>query len=220
MSSRYAGAQRTRQADVVGRSLDVFTRVRNESLDAIFIKFEKRGGTDRIGLDTWRGLDTFSMHRPVPLRGFSESLPLAWAGAENGVGSARRGVHGGAWRANPRASRRAQSSRRISTSYRGLPALRDLSAASLRLTPTVRWVIAAEHPAAQVPLANRIWGIRASDAAIAAPQSISAAEIRFERIEQRPDRRREKPSLYSPYWRARLVPVTDNERVAARGNPN
>ena len=220
VSSRYAGAQRTRQADVVNRSLDGFTRVRNETLSAVIVKIEKRGGTDRIGLDTWRGLDTLALHRVDPLRAFSETLPIAWGGAENGRGSARRGLHGGSWRSNPRTSRLAQNSRRVSNSYRGLPGLRDLSAASLRLTPQPRWVVAAEHPAEQVPLANRVWRVRSLGDAIDAPQSISAAEVRFERLERRPDGRRERASLYSPYWRARLVPVTEAERVNARGAAN
>ena len=187
VSSRYSGAQRTRQADVVSRSLDGFTRQRNTSLTAIVIKFEKRGSTDRIGLDTWRGLDTFALHRRQGflVGGFRETLPIGWGGAENGTGSARRGLHGGSWRSNPRTSRLAQNSQRVSTSYRGLPALRDLSAASLRLTPTIRWLVAAEHPAAQVPLASRVWRTRADDAPTVAPQSISAAEVRFERIERR-----------------------------------
>lgn len=46
----------------------------------------------------------------------------------------------------------------------------------------------------------------------AALHAIASAEVYFQRPAERADRRVEYPSLFNPYWQARLVPVPALDR--------
>jgi hypothetical protein len=43
--------------------------------------------------------------------------------------------------------------------------------------------------------------------------ALSAAEVAFVRPQGRSDQRRELPSLFNPYWQARLVPASASQRA-------
>lgn len=231
-SSFYGGAWRWRQQDVVYRSLDGFTSERNFTLSPLLgsrlLRFEKRAGTELIDFETWRGIDTLSLHQPRyilfgPMR---ERVALAWGGADDGAESERRGVHGGAWSRNPRASRAASRSIERQRAWLGLPSMYDLSAAQRtsfdppRVVVRLRLADGARRGAAALLGFDRVamasgdllrLGTRGSDGDLFAD---AAGSTTFVRPERRRDGALELPSLYSPYWRSTLVASVSTERVA------
>lgn len=190
----YGGARRTRQKDVIVRSLDRFTADRGASFRVpVIARLEKRGGTDLLGFGTWRGMDTFSLHLRT-LFGWREAYAIGWGAAEQGARTALRGWHGGSYRSNRRASRAATRDMRSSRLSRGLPAMRDLARpetmrdGALGLDLELSAAAQASDPGAPVLMTAR-----------------AAARVFHGRTEPRRDRRRELASLYSPYWQARLA---------------
>jgi hypothetical protein len=214
-SMRYEGDARARQRDVVLASRDGFSRVRSRTLVpgplSSVMRFEKRGGTELVGFDSWRGLDTHSLHlrSGLLLGSLRERAPLGWGASETGraSGSLRgvRRMYGNSYRVNPRASSLAEASMRRRSLYRGLPVLRDLSPAARQDDVAPRFVVRLT----QTPSAT---GSGAESATSLYAQSV--AEVRFIRPAPRLDGRRELPNLYSPYWHARLAPMSRNERIA------
>jgi hypothetical protein len=233
-ASFYGGSWRWRQQDVVYRSLDGFTAERNFTLSPLLgsrlLRFEKRAGTELVDFETWRGLDTLSMHQPryVVFGSMRERLPLAWGGAEDGVGSARRGVHGGAWSRNPRSARGAQASLQPQRAWLGLPSMYDLSIAQRATLAPPRVVVRLRLDAEARRGAGALLGfgrvLRTSGEALSletpargAPGDFYAEAVAsavFERPERRRDGAVELPSLYAPYWRSTLAASTAAERTA------
>lgn len=231
-TSFYGGAFRWRQADLLRRSGDGFTDSRGVSFDPVLVgallRFEKRGGSDLLDFETWRSMDTLSMHARsgVLIGRMREQLPLAWGGAENGEFTALRGIHGGSLRVNPRASRLAVAATRRQRGYLGLPSLRDVSVEQRReLSPprlVVRAALVADEEvtsrgALGAPFAVDLGG-RAHEPGVAAESrsfATAAAEVRFVRLVPRADGARELGSLYNPYWRPRLTLPAVAERVLA-----
>jgi hypothetical protein len=227
----YAGERRARLRDVVLRGRDGFTRERNFRLSppvaGLLVRFEKRGGTELVGFDTWRAVDTLALHqRNGFLFGrFRESVPIGWGAAQNAVRPNRwRGDHGGAWSVNPRTARLADARlpARTQRVYPGLVATRDV-APPLRPEPReLRFAVeaadAALDPIAD-PARTRVSRVAAASLqpsrSAASQYALAAAAVRFERPEPRADRRREYPSLYNPYWQARLVGPASGERTLA-----
>jgi hypothetical protein len=232
-ASFYGGSWRWRQQDVVYRSLDGFTAQRNFTLSPLLgsrlLRFEKRAGTELLDFETWRGIDTLSLHQPryVVFGPMRERVPLAWGGADDGVGTARRGVHGGAWSRNPRSSRAAESSIGRQRAWLGLPSMYDLSAAQREQFDPPRIVVRLRLPASSRRHAAALLGfdrvVRQSgdDVSLAGSDrsgdlfAEAVASTPFERPERRRDGAVEAPSLYSPYWRSTLVESRATERVAA-----
>lgn len=230
-ASFYGGAFRWRQQDVLLRSLDGFTTDRRFTLNPLVVvdvvRFEKRGGTDLLEFETWRGLDTLSLHarRYGVFGSMRERVPLVGAGAENGRISARRGTHGDAYRVNPRAARRAELAKVRAVGYVGLPSLYDLSVAQRGEFAPPRIVVRAMlneplEPARSVSkidtvpdLQSEANDLRLSDSR-PPMRAEASATIAFHRPLPRRDGAAEAPSLYSPYWRAELVPVNRLARVA------
>jgi hypothetical protein len=233
-SSFYGGAWRWRQQDVLHRSLDGFTAQRNFTLSPLLgsrlLRFEKRAGTDLLDFETWRSLDTLSIHQPryVIFGSLRERIPVAWGGADNGVGSRLQGVHGDAWRRNPRAARAAEQSITRHRGYQGLPSLYDLSAAQRsRFEPPkiiVRVRLPAESRRGAAALFGSIRLVRPTGAELDlgggrqdardAMYAEAAATTEFLRLEPRRDGAHELPSLYSPYWRSTLSALAVTDRLA------
>lgn len=231
-TSFYGGAWRWRQQDVVYRSLDGFTSSRGFTLSPLLgsrlLRFEKRGGTELLGFETWRAIDTLSLHQPryVIFGPMRERSAIAWGGAEQGIGSALRGSHGGAWNRNPRAARAAETSVQRQRTWLGLPSMYDLSAAQRaefdppRIAVRLRLAGDARRGAARLLGFDRVLrpsgeGLGLADAGDGDFFAESVASTPFDRPDRRRDGAVELPSLYSPYWRSALVEARVAERASA-----
>ncbi|MEZ5499779.1 MAG: hypothetical protein R3E77_10170 [Steroidobacteraceae bacterium] len=227
------GRRRERLKNVVGESLDEFTRARSYDvrppLLGAVLRLRKRGGTELLGFDTWRGMDTAALHARPLFGGFRETIPLGWGSAENGRATLVRGWHDGSWAVNPRTSSLARAGTVARRQYLGLPsslALRDRAAGS---DPRLRTVLRAQLPRQSLEFWQEIWpGARLSTPgtsdADAEPSLLrdrilatSAAEVAFVRPIGRRDRQRERGSLFNPYWRARLASLTTGEQALLDG---
>jgi hypothetical protein len=227
-----AGEQRERLRDLVMDSRDGFTRTRGWTLGLPpLLTLRKRGGTDLIGYDSWRGMDTLSL-RVVGLFGRHEQ-PLAWHGAENRHRPASgRGEHGGSYRDNPRGSSYAEDYLVARTGYAGLPAYRDVRINRGGSTAPLRFDVELHQSGGTIATSDVIMNGAATVVPNEEPKrvqpayhggqvyALSAAQVFFRRPVGRADRRPELASLFNPYWQARLAPVTRTERLiaaAARG---
>lgn len=196
-----SGAARSRQKDVIVRSLDRFTVDRGATLASLgIVKLEKRGGTDLLGFGTWRAMDSFALHRR-DLFGWDETFSIGWGAAEQGARSNARGVHGNSYRVNGRTSRTAARSLRSSRLWRGLPAMRDVAQTSSRANHDLRLDLELTAQVAAV------FPVAAADAGAPEMHALASAHVFHARPVERLDRRRELASLYSPYWHARLAPA-------------
>jgi hypothetical protein len=231
----YGGSWRWRQRDVVQRSMDGFSHERNWSLNllpgGLVGRLEKRAGTDLVDFDTWRALETLALHqrRYLIFGRMREVSPIGWAGVENGSRTLARGVHGGAYRSNPRTARLAEQSMRSGSGYLGLPSMWDLSAIQ-------RSVFSPPVIAIRVSLRESdrrsaggwfefksLAGLSATDSPAATkslgsttefPMMVeAAATTSFVRPVPRADGAQEAPSLYNPYWRPRLVSLSAVDRL-------
>ncbi len=195
LTRSYSGTARSRQKDVIVRSLDRFTIDRGATLASlVVVRLEKRGGTDLLGFDTWRAMDTFALHRR-DLFGWDESLSIGWGAAEQGARSTARGVHGNSYRVNGRTSRTAARNLRSSRVSRGLPAMRDVAQLGPRAGQDLRLDLELTVP------------VPAPGGSAQAMNALASARVFHARPVDRLDRRRELASLYSPYWHARLAPA-------------
>lgn len=204
--------------DVVEASRDGFSA--NRGFDAVpsnpLVSAPKRGGTDVIGEYAWRGADTLALH--VDLLLSHVETPLGWGAAEARRQVQRQqGEHGGSRRANPRTTRLALAASRSRDGYLGIPEIRDLRGTPTADEARLRYVTVLELPAAAVATTDRTLGVDSIEDASGARHSIlptfhrgrmlalGAAELYFQRPDARRDGADEKPSLFSPYWQARLT---------------
>lgn len=239
------GDGRGRFADVTMRSRDEFTRDRSWSLRSTDIPLIrrrgallKRGGTDLVGFDEWRAVDTLELHGETfsfscgrfGLPGWCDDIrrPIGWAGVNvnNGGGDEGAGYHGGAYRDNPTTTDNADDDMEEPRYgyYTGLPTsqeLNDLSPDASRTTEVTLMVTkrhehmltsggaAQARPSGQLALFNdRPAGARMV--------GLSRAQVFFDRIDRRADGREEIGSLFNPYWRVRLVaPISADKGYAA-----
>jgi Putative Flp pilus-assembly TadE/G-like len=223
---RRGGGDLRRFSTLLMDSRDGFSRSRRGSLPLAspLIDIARRGGTDLIAENTWRGVDTLSAHIDLLLA--SVEIPIGWGAAEQQrVSVNQRGTHGGSLSRNPVASRLALRALRPLRSYRGIPEIRDIITPTRRDDRTLRYAVALSMPASSLSTADRLLmpegihspdGARESlapDLAGQAIHALGAAEIFFQRPLERADGRREYPSLFNPYWHARLVDVTGQERM-------
>jgi hypothetical protein len=128
----------------------------------------------------------------------------------------QQGVHGGSRGSNPRTTRLALASSSIRDGYRGVPEFRDLRGTPDADAARLRYVVALELPRTAVRLADAVLGIEGVEdhagnlhtvgvGTQAAMQSLGAAELYFQRPVPRNDGNVELPSLFNPYWQARLA---------------
>ena len=227
-----AANERARLREVVLASRDGFTRARRWTLGVPpLLSVRKRGGTDLIGYDSWRGMDTLALRVPV-LFGSGEQ-PLAWDAAENQRhAEPARGDHGGSYRDNPRSSRNAARELLARRGYAGLPAFRDVRVSRDNGNPSLRYELELRQPGATIATSDVVMGgpatvVPGEEPKIVVPAyhsnaayALSAARVYFRRPIGRADRRQEWANLFNPYWQARLAPVTHPQRLlaaAARG---
>lgn len=208
-------------------SRDGFTRSRRDKwFDSGLLSVVRRGGTDLIGEYAWRGMDTVSLHIDYLLG--HEEIPVGWGAAEvraPGHATRTRGSHGGSYSSNPSASARAARAIRRYENYQGVPQIRDLDDPGSREVPRLVYAVAAHLPGRDVRTLDRLLmpaglatleGGHESVAPAYAEGSLHAlasAEVYFQRPAERADRRREYPSLFNPYWQARLVSPSAADRM-------
>jgi hypothetical protein len=227
-----SGDQRARLRDVVMASRDGFSQARGWTLGVPpLLTLKKRGGTDLIGYDSWRGLDTAALN--VPLLFSAREQPLAWGAAENQLHRADGvGYYGGSYRDNPRTSAIAIGALTPNGGYAGLPVYRDVRISRAGTGSSLRYEIQLREAGTTIATSNVVLGAPATaipgeEPKILAPvfhsdslYALSAARVSFIRPVARADRRQELASLFNPYWEARLAPVTLAQRAlaaAARG---
>ncbi len=232
-----SGDERGRLADVVMRSRDEFTRARSWNIRGPDIpllqrnvRLKRRGGTDLIGYDEWRALDTLE-HEGQRLRRTSWGWRWRWrrtpiAGAAASLGASgeadpRRGIHGNSYRDNAITSARlAEPSmvalRSAGARFSGLPATHDLrqlgvdgaqrSGLTLRVAKR-RERLRTSGGSSIIQPAGRL---QQFDRPIPSREmaAIARAEVFFDRPHPRSDGRTELPSLYSPFWQVRLANPT------------
>lgn len=229
-----SGEQRARLRSVVMASRDGFSQARGWTIGVPpLLTLKKRGGTDLIRYDSWRGLDTAALN--VPLLFSARELPLVWGAAENRFRDVDGlGYHGGSYRDNPRTSAMAVEALAPNNGYAGLPAYRDVRISRAVTAPPLRYELQLRLPGSTVATSDRILGAPATvvpgeEPKVLAPAfhsdfvyALSAAQVSFVRPVARADRRQELASLFNPYWQARLAPVTVAQRLlaaTARGGP-
>jgi hypothetical protein len=206
-------------------SRDGFTRSRRNDLPITLplLSIPRRGGTDLLGEYSWRGVDTLSIHLDLPFN--HVETPVGWGAAEQRRRAVtQRGDHGDSLRRNPRASRRATAEIRVAQGYQGIPEIRDVVNVGRAGPRTLTYSVALTMPASVVPTADRLFmpaGLATFEGsaesvqpqlAAGALHAIGSAEIYFQRPNARADGREEYPSLFSPYWQARLTATTAAER--------
>ena len=240
-TKNYTDDERARFADVAVRSRDLFTRERNFTLDSFDIPFirknpalKKRGGTDLIGLDEWRAVDTLELHGQsfgcgkIGLSWCDDiRTPIGWGGIEvdaNG-GDAGAGHHGNAYNENPTTAEKSDSVMR-SPGYgffSGIPTSQEISdvdparepstGITIRVSKSQSDTLTSGNAAQAGPSGNlAVFGDHPAGGQIAA---LSRAQVFFDRIAARADGKSELGSLYNPYWRVRLVSPTAADRVYA-----
>jgi predicted amidohydrolase len=235
------GDERGRLADVVMRSRDAFTRERNWTVQSVDIPFlrkdaalKKRGGTDLVGYDEWRAMDTLELHgRTWGCGKFGLSWcddirrPIGWgAVAVRAVGTAdARGWHGNAYGDNPTTAALGDADLREPPTalFSGLPDTRDIAdvdpahAAVTGVSVRVAKPLAATRTAgraARAQPAGRL-ALFGDDAVVDEVAALSRAEVYFDRIAARADGKAELGGLYNPYWRVRLAAPTVSDRADA-----
>jgi apolipoprotein N-acyltransferase len=229
--------ERGRLADVVTRSRDEFTRERNWSINSPFDinrwlpggrqngALKKRAGTELVGYDEWRAMDTLEMHgqhvcwrRGTPRWCSDIQLPVGWGAAnvDSGGTNGQRGYHGNAYGENPRTANLAEGEMlRVPSTvpYSGIPASQDLANldASAELSTGITILVSKSHGstltsggAAQARPSGQL-ALFSNGQAGGRMAALSRAQVFFDRIEPRSDSRAELASLYNPYWRVRLV---------------
>lgn len=226
--------ERQRLANVVVESRDGFTTRRNWDVNAINtpvwkLSFNKRGGTDLIGLNEWKGVDTLAAHesvfrcRRLRCRWFHTEVPIGWGAADlnDGSGSGGDGEHGGSAQTNPNTHQYALSDMKDLGKFSGIPQYFDVSdkaATDPRLTLTLEVAKGESHirTSSKVNLGSGRLALL-DDYEDEDMQVLSKAEIFFKRYTPRSDGRVEYGSLFNPYWQARLVKPTMTERLRATG---
>ena len=76
---------RTRLRAVTLDSRDGFTQTRDFKVGGPWVEFEfkKQGGTDLLGFDSWKGLDSSQLDTVyIPIKGWKVKVPIGWGGAQ------------------------------------------------------------------------------------------------------------------------------------------
>lgn len=231
------GDRRGRLAELTTRALDDFSRERRWSIEGpdLFplqrnVTLKRRGGTELIGFDQWRALDTLE-HEGQRLRKGRwrwQRRSIAWGAAETGSAEDGRGEHGGSYRDNPKTSKTyAEPSMRdldrVGASFAGLPDTRGLADLSAGPATSTGLSLRVSKPRSALRLSGGSSQVRPSgrlrqfDAPVPgdAFAALARAEVFFERTVARDDGRGGLPSLYAPYWQVRLASPTAADRAWA-----
>lgn len=240
-TKNYAGSERGRFADVAVRSRDEFTRKRDWTINSVTIpllrrnpSLKKRGGTDLIGFDEWRGVDTLELHgqrwgcgRFVPTWCDDVRKPIGWGGIEvdAGGGDTGPGYHGNAYGDNPNTAAQADSMMRppLNSRYSGIPDSQEISDLNPKADNTTGITIRVWKRQADTLTSSGAAMLKPAGALAVFDEkpakgdmvAMSRAQVFFDRIAMRSDGKAEIGSLYNPYWRVRLVAPTAADKAYA-----
>jgi hypothetical protein len=225
------GGDLRRYTQLLMNSRDGFTARRSADLlpSSFTTNIPKRGGTDLLGEYSWRGVDSLALH--VGLWFGSVEIPVGWGAAEQRSRRvSQQGEHGGSLRTNPETSQLALDALEASENYQGVPEIRDVVQPNRQDDRRIGYSVALRIARSKIDTADRLLipeglaGV-SGDAESFAPlfaadalHALGSAEVYFQRPQERSDGRREYPSLFSPYWQARLstLPGTDRQIVASQ----
>jgi hypothetical protein len=237
--TRYAGNDRRRfkDATATAANLDQFVPQRSwtsaNDMPCILgnkAEFRRRGGTELIGLDEWRAMDTASLHTwTFNIHLFSTSCdedesPLGagaqGAGKSNGEGNG----FGGSMSDNPAASGYVSSN---DWKYSGLPTFYDLQQSALQANedsqPRLRLAIRLTRPKDQARTSEGRSSVKPSgrlakfDSNLASDvlAAVSTSEVFFRRPVPRSDGKTELASLFNPFWQVHLVSTSSADIAKA-----
>jgi hypothetical protein len=244
--TRYADKDRGRfkDATVTATNLDQFVQRRSWTSANGFpcilgnkAEFRRRGGTELIGFDEWRAMDTASLHTWTwHIHWFHTScdedeMPLGTGGqgSGNGNGGSDNGF-GGSRSDNPVASSYVSSN---DWNYSGLPSFYDLKQSVLQASndspPLLRFAIRLTRSKDQARTSEGRSAVRPSgrlatfDTKLASDvlMAVSTSEVFFRRPVQRSDGKTELASLFNPFWQVHLVSTSsaDVAKAIAFGGP-
>lgn len=242
--TRYADDDRARfkDATVTAANLDQFVQRRSWSSGngmPCFLgnkaEFRRRGGTEMIGFDEWRAMDTASLHTwTFSIHWFSTScnehelsLGAGSQGAGSGSGAGDNGF-GGSRSDNPVASSYASSN---DWNYSGLPSFYDLKQSALQAPddapPMLRFAIRLTRSKDQARTSEGRSAVKPSgrlakfDSNLASDvlMAVSTSEVFFRRPVPRSDGKTELASLFNPFWQVHLVSTSgaDIAKAIAKG---
>jgi hypothetical protein len=244
--TRYEGNDRTRfkDATVTAANLDQFVQQRSwtsaNGMPCILgnkAEFRRRGGTELVGLEEWRAMDTASLHTwtfsihlfstscdedEMPLGAGSQGAGSSNSGADHGFGDSKSD--------NPVASAYANSS---DWKYSGLPKFYDLKQSALQASadspPLLRFSIRLTRVKDQTRTSEGRSGVKPSgrlakfDSNLASDvlAAVSTSEVFFRRPAPRNDGKAELASLFDPFWQVHLVSTStaDIAKAIALGGP-
>ena len=231
-TKRYSGDQRTRLANIVRRQLDPYSKDRRFTLTVIpnicfaGLIYRKRGGTMlSSSMDRWDAIDDLSEWRyHFSLKGgCAHEYPMSWAD-RRAAGQSDPDPAGVA--DNPDALDNSRNAAHTYDEYAGVQPFMDLNYtalddddASVR-NPRRGVAVAVSLPGANLRTANKlnvgVGRLRLKENLERNRiTSVGAAEVYFKRPVARADGKVELPSLFNPYWQARLIEPTLAQRAAA-----
>lgn len=181
---QYTEKERERMAQVVLSSADSFitNRSKNNIVPKIYVptpgsigtmRIHKAGGTELVGLDEWKGVDTLSIHlqykklSKLKWKTYNEETPVGWgsaAGSSLGTDKAKNsGSYGGASSVNPQARKYAENNvpnywdpRSSSTSLTGVGIPNFYELKDLKNTETVfSLLVSAKKSKNKIETVNR-----------------------------------------------------------------
>jgi Putative Flp pilus-assembly TadE/G-like len=237
---RYSGNDRKDAADILKASRDEFT---GRSRPGAFwmtpslglVGFEKMGSTELKSFDRWETQDTYEFWN----YGFCKSWKKCYT--EIGWGRSnldRNGSRGSRWSPGRDAQSDAYSDGHTHGGWSGVPAVYDIAdkTTANRETLGLDFVMAVKRNQSATLTSSTMGVAKKADAVTGSVDmderllgqqvsALSKARVYFERPQStlgdktatalfRHDGAKEYGSLFSPFWQARLTPVTTTERTA------
>jgi hypothetical protein len=235
-TNKYTGDDRIRTATLVREGLDPYSKDREFTIPPIpecllpyvtITKFKKRGGTTLdTSLDRWEAADDLSEWDSIlTIKGCNRTeSPMGWGDRQASDGTSDQDT--GHVNDNPQALDYARESTYQPAGYIGIQPFRDLNYAGLNgsdpgvKNPTAVLGVVTHLGGGNLRTANTlnigVGRLRMTENLDRNElSSVAAAEVYFQRPIPRTDGRIEYPSLFNPYWQARLTEPTVAQRAEA-----
>jgi len=233
-TKQYTGTDRIRSAALVREGLDKYSQNRGFDLTVIppvcvaGLVVRKRGGTTLdSSLDWYEAADTMSeWDYYLGSRGCEKKeSPMGWGNRQGSGGTSDQDT--GGVNTNPEALRYARDGGESPNGYIGVQPFRDLNYAGLNgqfqgvKNNTVAALGVVTHMSGTLLRTANTLNIGTGRLRMTENldkselSSVAAAEVYWQRPTPRTDGRIEYPSLFNPYWQARLVDPTAAQRAEA-----